>query len=420
MTQNIGAQNVPYPSGSEAIQGYGPLLSLESTQVFGPGLPATLGVGSTGGGKTIAVVDMFYANADVITEMTLYTNSYDSPTNGYLRDMIPRIVVKNWDLGVVCQQWGAILERGLAITRGVEDSAVNQFIAARCRGNRMLEGEIAALYEIANRNQSMFPSVQDANAALAAHEKLIKLEFIGKHFRSDDRTLSDGERLVVQASRSTKPCPCIVFDDITAQLAIPSNDEYNVPTVGEGNIVEWKRLKGKKALEYWLLNMLTIARHYAIIGFFTHSFDTFPVNIRQQFGCIIFLTDEAIEQFCREQTYGHNEKAMVRQAHAIALHYKHYKAVFFPNPDVTTHKQRFALFKANYYYKPLPIGVATYQAVMRNIQLGIADYQARNVHQAQIRIQEQKAREDLERLASQSDTRSAPPKGAGRLDALLS
>lgn len=394
-----------YESGSVEIPGLGPLLLLPPSEVFAPNRPAMVVAAQSGEGKTVTAVNMVYANRDVVTGFGYITNTYHSPSNQYLRDMVPEIHVKNWDLDLLCRLWGEILQRGVAISRSVDDRSVDQFIQGRCHGDRTLLAELDAVDTLVANNAQLFPEVSSGKAAIAAHKKLIKLQYIRTHFRADDINLTEQEKGVVRASRSTRPCYLLIIDDVTAQIRSPPKDEINIPTLAEGDRIETKTMKGKDGFDFLMINLLTLARHFAIVGFFVHTFDAFTAPVRGQFGGMMFLGADTIRQACREGTLSPQDKELICAAWDVAKDYPHHKVVLYTNPDLTPHKQRVALCKPEYYNERLPIGVPTYQAVMRNVAMAIDQYHGSEVHRARVQAEKQRLEKESAALARDGEMR---------------
>ena len=396
-----------YDSGSRSIPGYGPLLRLESSDVFAPARPAMVVAAQAGEGKTVAAVDMVYTNLSSITGFTYVTNSYDSPANGYLRTMIPELHVKNWDVNLLCSIWGDILQRSLALGQSMDDKMLDRFLQGRCPNDKMLFSELESIDRLVQTNADLFPDVPCGKEAIAAHKKMAKINFIKTHFRLDDPSLSIQERDVVRATRSSKPLYCLIADDVTAQIRSPLSDDLEIPTISESNQLVKRQMKGKDGLNFLLINILTLARHFAIIGFFVHTFDAFDATVRSQFGGMMFMGADSIEQACRERVLSPGDKDLIRGAWDIAKDYPHHKVVLYTNPDMTNHKQRVAILKPTYHTQPKPIGVPTFQAVMRNISMAIEQFQGGEVHRARVKSIEQQRAAEAEALAKEGASSSS-------------
>lgn len=398
-SQTGSEMNELYQSGSKSIPGYGPLIRLESSDVFAPGRPALVVSAQSGEGKTVTAVDMIYTSRNIATGLCYVTNSYTTPANAYLRAMVPEIHVKNWDINLLCRLWGDILQRSLALNRSIDDRFIEQFLQVRCPNSQSLSAELQAIDEIVQTNAQFFPDVPSGKAAIAAHKKLAKLAFIRNNFRSDDKNLTEQERAVVRASRSSSPCFILICDDVTAQLRNPPKEDVEVPSIAEGEVLETRTLKGKDGLSFLLINLLTLARHFAIVGFFVHTFDAFDATVRGQFGGMLFLGEDSIVQACRERTLQEGDKDLIREAWTIAKEYKHHKVILYTNPELTNHKQRVALIRPAYHAQPQPIGVPSYQAVMRNISMAIDQYRGSESHRALVQAQKQRLEDESETLA---------------------
>jgi hypothetical protein len=344
---------------------------------------------------------MAYSSSSFATGFTYITNSYDTPANAYLRKMIPEINVKNWSVELLCSIWGDILQRSLTLSKSIDERNVDQFLQGRCPNDQSLLAELNSIDEIVRSNAQRFPEVPEGKAAINAHKRLAKIAFIRSHFRPDDPNLTEQEKDVVRASRSSRPCHVIICDDVTANLRSPPNEEFDIPTVTEGNKLEFKRMKGKKGFEFLLVNLLTLTRHHAIVGFFVHTFDAFEPTIRGQFGGMMFMGIDSIEQACREKTISSRDMEIVRAAWDIGVNYPFHKVVLYTNPDMTDHKQRVALFRPTYHVNPKPIGVPTYQAVMRNIAMAIDEYRGGEIHRAQVQSEKQRLNAESEALAKE-------------------
>ena len=402
-----------YESGSVVLPGYGPLLMLDSREVFSPEEPAKIISSQSGEGKTVTAIDMVYANRENATGITYITDSYQSAANAYLRAMIPEIFVKNWSLEMLCRLWGDVLQRGLSLSNNLEDRALDQFLTARCPHDATLEREMADIEKLVMDNAALFPEVKSGKAAIAAHKKLIKINFIRRNFHLDDRSLSDNERDLVRATRSSKPCHIIVCDDVTANVRTPFSGNIDVPSVGEGNRLIYNSLKGKKAAEYLYINILTLARHFAVVGFFVHTFDCFEPAVRSQFGAIVIMGQDSVTQICREHTLGPTDKDLLIAAWEVAANYKYHKVVLYMNPDLTRHHQRVAIFRPTYYDHPLELGVPTFRAVIRNISMAIENYRGGEIHRTRVKVARKSIEEEQDALAAEGNSR---PSDLGWLD----
>jgi hypothetical protein len=397
-----------YSSGSETIEGYGPLLRLESEQVFAPGMPALLVATQSGGGKTVAAVDMVLTASKHATGFTYVTNSYDSSANAYLRQMVPAIHVKNWSVQFICSLWRAILDRGAEIGRAVDDASVAQFMSGRCQSAPTLQTSIDRLHAIARENAGYFPDGGALREAMAAHEKLLRLRYIADNFRADDQSLSERERSVVRAASASKPCYLLLFDDVTAQIRNPPNEEIDIPQQTESGAISAVRMKGKAGFESLLFSILTLARHYAIVGFFVHSLDVFSASVRSQFGGILLMGEDVVQQAWREQTLSPQDKDLIVAAWAVAKRFPYHKVILFPNPELTEHRQRVALFRPTYHPTPSPIGVPTYQRVMTNLQGLISRSASDQTERARTEV-EKKRKDDEMRALVAMGTGARPP-----------
>ena len=407
-----------YVDGSVMIDGYGPLRIISSEQLYGPGQPALIAATQSQGGKTVTLVDMIYTARERMTGFNLITNSYNTGPNGYLRSMIPEIHVKNWDLHLVTRLWGDCLKVGLRISAGMEDRLLEMFIAHRCPDAPQLRARIEEVNNIMQRNADLFPNVEQGVASRNLHIKLAKMMYIRDHFSLDDPSLSSTELTVVTTCMASKPCYGIFFDDVTAQIQSGTTDMLDIPLVGENNNLTFESMKGKQGWPFLLVNMLTLCRHYATIGAFVHFFGAFDVTIRRQFGALMFLGQDAITEACTQQTLSPDDKHLVAAAYRVASRYKHHKVVLFPNPAVTSHGHHVALFCARVHREPLPIGVPSYQAVVRHVEDTIRRYQQDNVYREEEGRSEKEAAQRLATLvaddapSSSSSSQSIPTFGA--------
>lgn len=382
-----------YESGSVTLPSYGPLMLLTAEQVFAKGCPPLIASASSKSGKTVMCVDMVYSCRDTATGFTYVTNSYHTPENTYLRQMIPEIHVKNWDAAMLCSLWEDILQRSHTIETSISERAVDQFISTHCGSNPILLADLRLIDQVVRDNAGLFPDVTAGERAAAAHRLAAKLSFIRNHYSSSDSSLTGEARAVVAAASSSKPCHILILDDVTAQLRSPAGDIMEVPYLTESGAIERKTMKGAKGMEYLLINLLTVARHYAVVGFFVHTFDCFPPSVRSQFGAMMFLGVDAVEQISRERTVSAHDIELIRGAWSVAAKYQYHKVVLFPNPDITSHGQRVALYKATYHTQPLPIGVPTYQAVMRNIASAMSRYRADSANRSSVEAEQRRLRD---------------------------
>lgn len=407
-----------YVSESEELPGYGPLHRFESEEVFAPGRPAMVISAGSGEGKTVGAVCMAYVNRAITTGFTYITNSYDTPANKYLRDMIPSICVKNWDIDMICSLWGDILRRSLAIGRCMSDDSIERFIQGRCAGDSSLRASLDAIDRTISENMRLFPDGESLTAAAAAHKRLAKVEFIRSRFKVDDPNLSDPEVEIVRACRSSRPLHVLILDDVTANLRTPPTGDLFIPTVRESGEIETVKMKGKRGFEFLLINVLTLARHHAIVGIFVHTLDAFEAPIRQQFGSMMCMGQDAVDQCCRLQTLSPADKDLLVMAWNVAKRYKHHKIVFYTNPEMAPRRQRVGIIKPTYFAQRQEIGTPTYRALLRNIEAASVAYKQSLAQRTQVEIAKKRLEAESEALAREgSGAGSAPPTLASVTDA---
>lgn len=390
-----------YQSESESIPGYGPVKMLRSTDIFVPGNPPTIAAAQSKGGKTVMCVDIAYTASPHATGITFITNSYDTPANAYLRQMIPEIVVKQWSIELVCALWADILSRSIAITRSLRPQSIDRFLMIHVRESVELDAKLRLIDQVVEQNRGYFPNESELRAAVEAQKRGVKIAYIRDHFRPNHPNLSEEDRAVVIAARSSQPTHVIIFDDITPQLRSPppTTAVYNIPSISESGELIWTTLKGKAAFEFLLISILTLGRHYAIIGFFVHTFDVFPPTVRAQFGATVFLSEDAVQQACRQRVLSSYDQELVVAAWAISSKHSHHKVVLFPNPDATTHGERIAIYKSQYHAVAAPIGVPTYRDAIANIQLAVNVYLRGSVDRAMVEQTKHRMQSEADALA---------------------
>jgi hypothetical protein len=392
-----------YKSGSVVLDRYGPLLKLEAKDVYALGAPALIAPGTSGGGKTVAAVDMIYTNSKACTHLMYMTGSYDSPANQYLRDRVPEIHVKNPDLQIMCDAWKDTLERNTAFVKFTKPDVVERFLHARANNTMSIQSEIGILRQEAEKNAQMFPERSDMEAVIKLKTTNIKLKFIADNFSLGDPTLLPEDQELIKWAQSTRPCPIYIFDDMTEVFSSPPRDLMTIPFPGEGNTIRTREMKGEVALNFLLMNMLTKMRHFGVGGFFVHTLQAFDTELRSQFGAIMFCGKESVEEQCRLRTMSPNDKDLIVQAYAVAEKYPFYKAIYFNNPQNTPHGQTIALFKPTYHRSSEPIGTDTYRLGMQMITDRINQIKNGQVMQSRVLGQQQVIQQTLVNLAKEGN-----------------
>lgn len=362
-----------YKSESENIPSLGPLKLLRAKDIFSPNVPPVCVVGQSGSGKTVIAIDQVMANAKRCTGLVYFTSTYYEARNQKLRDMIPELNVKNYDLNTWATVWGEILKTSSEYGKMTSGSRIKQFIERHCISNPEYQRRRKLLEDLITDNGEIFKSKQNVELAMNAYIRFMNIKFIADNFRVNDQHLPDSDKMVVAYTQSTTPCPNLVFDDMTAVLKNPPADKVLVPEVMESGELSWKEYPGPKALSVLLGGVQTTMRGKGVAAFYIH---TFPEDrkVRQQFGAFIIADQTAFDSVQREQTVEARDKGYIAKAWGIAKRYKHHKVVFYFNPDLTDHGQRVALFIAEDHSAPRRIGCRTYQAVFDNLSRSIRDY----------------------------------------------
>jgi hypothetical protein len=247
----------------------------------------------------------------------------------------------------------------------------------------------------------MFPQKDDLEAALRLKVSNLKLKFIAETFHPSDPNLLPEESQLVRMARSTRPCPIYIFDDITATLSNPPKEVMDIPFPKENGEITTKQMKGNDAVNFLLMNILTMSRQYGVVGFFVHALSAFDRDIRTQFGSIMFVGKEGVTEVCAQRAINLDDKELIKQAFEVAEEYPFYKVMYFQNPTLTPHGQRVALFKPTYYRTPKSIGVETYRVGVQNVIDCISDYRNNSILRSTIEGQKRTMEQTVEALAQE-------------------
>lgn len=339
------------------------LLLLNTEDIFIPGKPPTVVTGGSGSGKTVIVADIPRALSSKLTGLYMLSNSYDTSQNAFLRKKISKTHVHGYTIEKLNDILKDIYERSINHAKYTEPKMVQDFIKKNVSGDRLvkLNGMINELNTELDRERHNYDDDEAFETARELFEHNMLIGYIAKSFHVDttrDQVYTRTHEMVINYCSSTPPMPILIVDDVTSSMKNPSSGTYRIVQLIDGDI-KTSVEKGVKAQKLLMSQIFTTIRHHGMSAFFVHSYDAIPVDSRNNVNNLVLLDESSIDQLGRAKAGGITklDKELIKDAYGIGKEYNKYCHVFFcKDPSGMPHKQKVALYMANFDQKYVPFG----------------------------------------------------------------
>jgi len=342
------------------------------------GKPPVIMTGTSGSGKTFMLIDAVYEVAERATKIIIVTDSYETKENAYLRQHIPKAIVREFNIKNILEIWNNIITTQDFYSSNTQPAIIDAFVRKHAVNRPGFSQMHANIHNMKNQLAEIWQGDKRKDFEAACETLLVdaNIKFIANNFWEGYPGLTEQDKMIVRACRSTKPFPVIFFDDVTARLTALKaiKDKVSVPIINEG-ITEHVEMSQTDATTQLFIDMMTRGRQYCVIAFFIHNFSTFASHIRQLVGPVVISTQQEAAEFARIRTFSSSAKQRVHPLYTtVRQEDEHNKLVFFPNLAFSPTDTEFAYIKAKPHPIPSPLGCRTYKTLLTELMRKIEEY----------------------------------------------